>query len=88
LQPAAAVLYTPGISCKPSLLALISVLIVTQIALLIYGDRTTSPQRGQVRHKRGNGLGVRRSREALLCHRKRGIPHHIVGGRPEQPGRE
>jgi hypothetical protein len=63
-------------------------LILTQVALLIYGDRTTSPQRGQVRHKQGNGSGVRRSLEALLCHRKRGIPHHIVGGRPEQPGRE
>lgn len=63
-------------------------LILTQVALLIYGDRTTSPQRGQVRHKRGNGSGIRRSLEALLCHRKRGIPHHIVGGHPEQPGRE
>ena len=62
-------------------------LILTQVALLIYGDRTASPQRGQVRHKQGNGSGVRRSLEALLCHRKRGIPHHIVGGRPEQPGR-
>ena len=63
-------------------------LILNQVALLVYGDRTTPPQRGQVRHKLGNGSGVRRSLEALLCHRKGGIPHHIVGGRPEQPGRE
>jgi hypothetical protein len=63
-------------------------LILTQVALLVYADRTTSPQRGQARHKRGNGSGVRRSLEALLCHRKPGIPHHIVGGHPEQLGRE
>ena len=60
----------------------------TQIALLIYGDRTTSPQCGQVRRKRGNGSGVRQSLEALQCRRKRGIPHHIAGGRLEQLGRE
>ncbi|MDP8935798.1 MAG: hypothetical protein M3N42_17105 [Cyanobacteriota bacterium] len=60
----------------------------TQIALLVYGDHTTSVQRGQVRHTRGNGSGVRWSLEALQCHRKRGIPHHIAGGHPEQPGRE
>ena len=60
----------------------------TQVGRLVYDDRTTSPQRGQVRHKQGSGSGVRGSREALLCHRKRRIPHHIVGERPEQPGRE
>jgi hypothetical protein len=60
----------------------------TQVALLIYAYHTTSPQRAQVRHKQGNGLGIRRSLEALQFHRKRGIPHHIAGGHPEQLGRE
>jgi len=60
----------------------------TQVALLVYGDHTTSPQGGQVRHTRGNVSGLRRSLEALQCHRKRGIPHHIVDGHPEQLGRE
>lgn len=60
----------------------------TQVALLVDADRTASPQRGQVRHKRGNGLGIRRCLEALQFHRQRGIPHHIAGGHPEQLGRE
>ncbi|MEG4408984.1 hypothetical protein [Microcoleus sp. MON2_D5] len=60
----------------------------TQVALLVYADRTTSPQHGQVRYKQGNGLGIRRCLEALQFHRKRGIPHHIAGGHPEQLGRE
>jgi hypothetical protein len=60
----------------------------TQVALLVYGAGTTSRPRGEVRHKRGNGSGVRWSLEALQCRRKRGIPHHIAGGHPEQPGRE